>query len=208
MLTCLTLTLALFILPCVVVIPIYTIHCSYVHTSNPLSLHPRYTHKMIFAFLSLLTVAAAIRVTSPSSSTVWASGTSAQTITWEAVSSDPTSFTIQLVNQVSLLCRSADIRPASSPTPPSPSKRASPAPPAAPTRPALPTRAEPGPSGPRSRSTSSRQPCPTRPSSLSPTSSTLPTLARRRLRRALPEWRPPPCRMRASSRPCRPRHQW
>ncbi|KAI9638867.1 uncharacterized protein MKK02DRAFT_41894 [Dioszegia hungarica] len=61
---------------------------------------------MIFAFLSLLTVAAAIRVTSPSSSTVWASGTSAQTITWEAVSSDPTSFTIQLVNQAGFLSNS------------------------------------------------------------------------------------------------------
>lgn len=51
--------------------------------------------------LSLVSQISAIQVTSPSSSTVWSSGTSGQTVSWEAVSTDPTSFVIQLVNQVS-----------------------------------------------------------------------------------------------------------
>ena len=37
---------------------------------------------------------------SPYDDTVWASGTSSQTIAWEAVSTDPESFQVQIVNQV------------------------------------------------------------------------------------------------------------
>jgi hypothetical protein len=51
--------------------------------------------------LALVSQISAIQVTSPSSSTVWSSGTSGQTVSWQAVSTDPTSFVIQLVNQVS-----------------------------------------------------------------------------------------------------------
>ena len=42
----------------------------------------------------------AIKVTSPTDDDVWASGTSGQTVSWEAVNTDATSFAIQLINQV------------------------------------------------------------------------------------------------------------
>lgn len=54
------------------------------------------------AGLTLLSSASAITVTQPDDDTVWSSGTSSQTIAWEAVSTDPDSFQVQLVNQVSL----------------------------------------------------------------------------------------------------------
>ncbi|KAK4686052.1 hypothetical protein P7C73_g4086, partial [Tremellales sp. Uapishka_1] len=63
---------------------------------------------MIYA-LALLTLglsASAISVTSPTNTTVWSSGTSGQTVSWEAVSTDPTSFEIQLVNQAGFLTNS------------------------------------------------------------------------------------------------------
>lgn len=61
---------------------------------------------MYTSFLATLLLAAvgsqAITVQSPSRDTVWQSGVSAQTVSWEAVSTDATSFAIQLVNQVSV----------------------------------------------------------------------------------------------------------
>lgn len=59
--------------------------------------------KAIITASALLAVVNAIRVTSPGMNTEWnASG--AQTITWEAVSTDPDSFQVVLDNQV---CRVA-----------------------------------------------------------------------------------------------------
>ena len=52
------------------------------------------------AGLTLLSSASAVKVLSPGDDTIWASGTSSQSITWEAVSTDPESFQVQLVNQV------------------------------------------------------------------------------------------------------------
>lgn len=54
------------------------------------------------ALLALAAIANAIQVTSPDNSTTWSSSSSAQTIQWNPVATDPTSFTVQLVNQVSL----------------------------------------------------------------------------------------------------------
>ena len=55
--------------------------------------------KVIITASALLAVVNAIRVTSPGMNTEWnASG--AQTITWEAVSTDPDSFQVVLDNQV------------------------------------------------------------------------------------------------------------
>ncbi|RSH93230.1 hypothetical protein EHS25_007584 [Saitozyma podzolica] len=56
--------------------------------------------------LALVSQISAIQVTSPSSSTVWSSGTSGQTVSWQSVSTDPTSFVIQLVNQAGFLSNS------------------------------------------------------------------------------------------------------
>jgi hypothetical protein len=55
----------------------------------------------LFTALLVATFARAVSVTTPNNNTMWSSGTSGQTVSWEAVSSDPTSFVIQLVNQVS-----------------------------------------------------------------------------------------------------------
>lgn len=51
-----------------------------------------------FAFVAALSNA--IKVESPSKDTVWSSSTNSQTVSWEAVSTDATSFAILLVNQV------------------------------------------------------------------------------------------------------------
>jgi len=53
----------------------------------------------IVAF-TLAAVAQAISVEMPAKDTVWQSGGGAQTVSWEAVSTDATSFAIQLINQV------------------------------------------------------------------------------------------------------------
>lgn len=49
--------------------------------------------------LTALASVQAIRVNSPSTSTVQSSGSALQ-LTWESVSTDPTSFAVVLVNQV------------------------------------------------------------------------------------------------------------
>ena len=54
----------------------------------------------ITAALTLLSSASAIKVLSPHDASVWSSGSSSQSITWEAVSTDPETFQVQLVNQV------------------------------------------------------------------------------------------------------------
>ena len=64
-----------------------------------------YSPTSLIASLILGTLASAIQVTSPSSSTLWSSGTSGQTVSWKAVNTDPDSFVIQLVNQVSKASR-------------------------------------------------------------------------------------------------------
>ena len=43
----------------------------------------------------------AIQVTNPTQQTVWNAAGGAQTLSWKAVSTDATSFVVQLVNQVS-----------------------------------------------------------------------------------------------------------
>jgi hypothetical protein len=55
------------------------------------------------AGLTLLSSASAVKVTQPTEDSVWSSGTTSQTIAWEAVSTDPDSFQVQLVNQVSTI---------------------------------------------------------------------------------------------------------
>ncbi|CAD6565403.1 MAG: hypothetical protein TREMPRED_001159 [Tremellales sp. Tagirdzhanova-0007] len=62
-----------------------------------------YSPTSLIASLILGTLASAIQVTSPSSSTLWSSGTSGQTVSWKAVNTDPDSFVIQLVNQAGFL---------------------------------------------------------------------------------------------------------
>ncbi|WWD20348.1 hypothetical protein CI109_104824 [Kwoniella shandongensis] len=57
-----------------------------------------YTLTLTSAALAALSLTAAIKVTSPDNNTVWKSGDS-QTVSWEAVSTDATTFAIQLVNQ-------------------------------------------------------------------------------------------------------------
>lgn len=54
----------------------------------------------VTAALTLLSSASAIKVLSPHDGSVWSSGSSSQSITWEAVSTDPETFQVQLVNQV------------------------------------------------------------------------------------------------------------
>jgi len=55
--------------------------------------------------LSTLTLTSAIQVTNPTMDTVWNSN-GAQTISWEAVSTDPDSFMVVLVNQQGFLTNS------------------------------------------------------------------------------------------------------
>ena len=56
--------------------------------------------KVILSTVALLAVVNAIKVTSPGQNTEW-SASGSQTITWEAVSTDPDSFEVVLDNQVS-----------------------------------------------------------------------------------------------------------
>lgn len=56
---------------------------------------------LIVSLLASLGLSNAISITSPSKDTVWLSGTSGQTIEWTSVSTDPTTFDIELDNQVS-----------------------------------------------------------------------------------------------------------
>ncbi|WRT69734.1 uncharacterized protein IL334_006725 [Kwoniella shivajii] len=60
-------------------------------------------YKLTLAALSALALAGAITVESPDKDTIWQSGTSSQSISWNAVSTDPTSFVVQLVNQAGFL---------------------------------------------------------------------------------------------------------
>ena len=53
--------------------------------------------------LALAACANAITVETPQTGDTWESGNS-QTVEWKAVSTDPTSFSIQLVNQVGRVC--------------------------------------------------------------------------------------------------------
>ncbi|WWD04204.1 hypothetical protein V865_002271 [Kwoniella europaea PYCC6329] len=55
------------------------------------------------AALSALALTGAITIESPDRDTEWQSGTSSQTISWKAVSTDPDSFVVQLVNQAGYL---------------------------------------------------------------------------------------------------------
>ncbi|EIW71492.1 hypothetical protein TREMEDRAFT_28297 [Tremella mesenterica DSM 1558] len=56
------------------------------------------------ALLFLLApLAMAIQITSPATSDMWSSSSSSQTVVWQAVSTDPDSFEIQLVNQQGFL---------------------------------------------------------------------------------------------------------
>lgn len=56
----------------------------------------------LFTTLALAMLGAqAMTVENPTQDTVWMAETSGQTVSWEAVSTDATSFAIQLVNQVS-----------------------------------------------------------------------------------------------------------
>ncbi|WVQ78963.1 hypothetical protein IAT38_001055 [Cryptococcus sp. DSM 104549] len=64
-----------------------------------------YSTATITALLASLALTNAIKVTSPDSDTVWKAGDS-QTIEWEAVSTDATSFVVQLVNQAGYLADS------------------------------------------------------------------------------------------------------
>ena len=57
--------------------------------------------KSAIAVLALGAAVNAIKVEMPDKETLWQSGGGAQTVAWEAVSTDATSFAIQLVNQVS-----------------------------------------------------------------------------------------------------------
>lgn len=56
---------------------------------------------LAIAVLSLVSGASAIKVLYPDRNTIWSSGSSSQMIAWEAVSTDPTTFEVQLSNQVS-----------------------------------------------------------------------------------------------------------
>ncbi|WVR08043.1 hypothetical protein IAU60_005087 [Kwoniella sp. DSM 27419] len=58
------------------------------------------------AALSLLALTGAVTVESPDRDTVWQSGTTSQTISWKAVTTDPESFVVQLVNQAGFLSNS------------------------------------------------------------------------------------------------------
>lgn len=56
--------------------------------------------------LGLAAAAQAIKVTSPTDDSIWQSGTSSQTVSWEAVDTDKTSFAILLINQAGFLTNS------------------------------------------------------------------------------------------------------
>ncbi|KIR51999.1 hypothetical protein I315_05640 [Cryptococcus gattii Ru294] len=58
---------------------------------------------LIVSLLASLGLSNAISITSPSKDTVWLSGTSGQTIEWTSVSTDPTTFDIELDNQSGFL---------------------------------------------------------------------------------------------------------
>ncbi|KAE8541695.1 hypothetical protein D1P53_001866 [Cryptococcus gattii VGV] len=58
---------------------------------------------LIVSLLASLGLSNAISITSPSKDTVWLSGTSGQTIEWTSVSTDPTTFNIELDNQSGFL---------------------------------------------------------------------------------------------------------
>ncbi|WVQ66434.1 uncharacterized protein L199_004615 [Kwoniella botswanensis] len=60
-------------------------------------------YKLTLAALSALALTGAITIESPDRDTEWQSGTSSQTISWKAVSTDPDSFVVQLVNQAGYL---------------------------------------------------------------------------------------------------------
>ncbi|WVQ95779.1 hypothetical protein IAU59_002878 [Kwoniella sp. CBS 9459] len=62
-----------------------------------------YALTLTAAALSALALTGAITVESPDRDTIWKSGDSSQTITWKAVSTDPDSFVVQLVNQAGFL---------------------------------------------------------------------------------------------------------
>ncbi|KAL7425198.1 hypothetical protein Q5752_000886 [Cryptotrichosporon argae] len=53
----------------------------------------------LVAALAAALAARAITVVSPTNTSIWESGTLSQTVEWEAVSTDPEYFTVQLVNQ-------------------------------------------------------------------------------------------------------------
>ena len=87
-------------------------NCKYGDTRHSLSftytetwLEIMYCLTTLAASLALSTLTSAIQVTSPGTSTLWSSGTSAQTISWQSVSTDPTSFSIELVNQVYIIAK-------------------------------------------------------------------------------------------------------
>jgi hypothetical protein len=84
------------------------------NTSNPLDENPIETtsnpdnqtsSKMLAKFFTIAPLFAlavkAVTVTSPTEGQNWGT-TGAQTVSWEAVSTDPTSFSVVLVNDVSL----------------------------------------------------------------------------------------------------------
>ncbi|WVF68227.1 hypothetical protein IAT40_002992 [Kwoniella sp. CBS 6097] len=62
-----------------------------------------YSLTLTAAALSALALTGAITVESPDRDTIWKSGDTSQTITWKAVSTDPDSFVVQLVNQAGFL---------------------------------------------------------------------------------------------------------
>ncbi|ORX37645.1 hypothetical protein BD324DRAFT_622712 [Kockovaella imperatae] len=57
----------------------------------------------VISAIILAALANGISVNSPNAYSEWQSGTSSQTVTWTAVSTDPSSFLIQLVNQQGFL---------------------------------------------------------------------------------------------------------
>lgn len=59
----------------------------------------------LFTSLLVATFAQAMTVTAPAEGVNWQSGTASQTVSWQAVDTDATSFMIQLVNQVSAVPR-------------------------------------------------------------------------------------------------------
>lgn len=79
------------------VFPLYHLHFNS-HTQTKML--PTTVLSLAVAFLA--SSAQAIKVTAPTKSTVQASGSALQ-LTWDSVNTDPTSFAIVLVNQVS--CR-------------------------------------------------------------------------------------------------------
>ena len=56
----------------------------------------------VLAVLSLIGSTLAIMVVSPDNTTTWSSSATSQMVSWQAVATDPTTFTIQLVQNVSV----------------------------------------------------------------------------------------------------------